>query len=310
MLDRVRFVDLPEWVPLWCREHLGAVPVDLLQHADHTSEVYALRLADDRDVVVKSRPDQNGREATCVEVQRVLADQGFPCPAPLTGVTVHDGNAIHAEEWRPGGEVLRGDDPATARRFATLLAELITLAADIEVGGAEPGAVAPPLPNPSWVRWDHDDFGRHASTRPLPADLVDAAGRIRERMSLSWLPRVLGHLDWESQNLRWKDGAAWAVHDWDSLGWASEAAIAGFACGAFASWGQPTLAPVASSAAFLDAYQAARRSFTDEETEVAWAASLWLAVHNARAEILADQPPIALTAFREQGEERLRRAGA
>jgi hypothetical protein len=303
MLDHVRFVDLPEWVPLWCRQHLGAVPVDLLQHADHTSEVYGLRLADGREVVVKSRPDQNGREATCVEVQRTLADQGFPCPAPLTGVTVHEGKAVHAERWRPGGEVLRGDDPATAGRFATLLAELVTLAADIEVGGVTPGAVAPPLPNPEWVRWDHDDFDFDAAGLP-------AAGRIRERLALSWLPPVLGHLDWESQNLRWKGDAPWAVHDWDSLGWASEAAIAGFACGAFASWGQPKLAPVASSEAFLTAYQEARRPFDDEEIEVAWAASLWLAVHNAGAEIRSGRRRVAFRAVGEQGAERLRRAGA
>jgi hypothetical protein len=320
MLDRVRFVSLPPWVPSWCRDHLGAEPVDLLHRADHMSEVYGLRLADGREVAVKSRPDQNGREATCVEVQRILADQGFPCAAPLTGVTVHDGMAIHAERWRPGGEMLRDDDPATARLFATLLAESVALAADIEVGGTAFGAVAPPLPNPEWVRWDHDDqpgpwpripyFEERASGRVLPDGLEDAAHRLRDRMMLSRLPRVLGHVDWESQNLRWKGTTPWAVHDWDSLAWASEAAIAGSACGAFASWGQPRLAPLASSEAFLSAYQVQRRPFTDEETEVAWAASLWLPLHNARAEVLMDKPPIALGAIREQGEARLRLAGA
>jgi hypothetical protein len=129
-------------------------------------------------------------------------------------------------------------------------------------------------------------------------------------MMLSRLPRVLGHADWESQNLRWKGTTGWAVHDWDSLAWASEPAIAGSACGAFVSWGQPTLAPLASSAAFLTAYQAARRPFTDEEMEVAWAASLWLPLHNARAEALMDMPPVALDAIRQQGEARLRLAGA
>jgi hypothetical protein len=284
------------------------------------SEVLGLRLADGRAVVIKPRPDQRGREATCVEVQRILATQGFPCATPLTGVTVHDGVAIHAEQWRPGGETLGGDDPATARRFADLLADLVTLAADIEVGGTAPGAVAPPLPNPEWVRWDHDDepgpwpriphFEERMAGRTLPDGVERTARRIRERMARSRLPRVLGHVDWESQNLRWHGTQPWAVHDWDSLAWMPEAAIAGAASGAFASVGQPTLAPLASSAAFLDAYQQARRPFTAEELEVAWAASLWLPLHNARAEALMEKPPVATAALREQAAERLRRAGS
>ena len=62
-----------------------------------------------------------------------------------------------------------------------------------------------------------------------------------------------------------------------------------------------------SSAAFLDAYG---RPLTDEELEIAWAASLWPALHNARGELLYAQPPVALAALQEQVEERLRLAGA
>ena len=150
----------------------------------------------------------------------------------------------------------------------------------------------------------------HLEGRSLPAGLEEAAFRLRERFAESRLPRVLGHVDWESQNLRWHGEQPWAVHDWDSLAWLPEAAIAGSAAGAFASSGQPTLAPIASSAAFLDAYQAGRRPFTEEEIEIAWAASLWLALHNARAEVLRDLPPVAQVAVTEQAEERLRLAGA
>jgi hypothetical protein len=102
----------------------------------------------------------------------------------------------------------------------------------------------------------------------------------------------------------------WAAHDWDSIASLPEAALAGFASGASASAETPTLVPVASSAAFLDAYQPDRRRFTPDEIEVAWAASLWLAVHNARAELLSGSPLVALRAVQEQGSERLRRAGA
>ncbi|HEY3010701.1 MAG TPA: hypothetical protein VGJ63_21945 [Micromonosporaceae bacterium] len=119
---------------------------------------------------------------------------------------------IDAEQWRPGGEMLRGDDAATAALFGTLLASLVALATDIDVGGSVPGAVLPPLPNPEWVRWDDDGPGPwpaipylddRAATRSLPGGVEDAAHRIRERMAPSRLPRVLGHADWETQNLRW-----------------------------------------------------------------------------------------------------------
>ena len=91
---------------------------------------------------------------------------------------------------------------------------------------------------------------------------------------------MLGHADFEAQNLRWHGPQVWAVHDWDRLAWQSEAALAGAASGAFASAGPPTLAPVESSAAFLAAYQHLRwRLFTTVEQEIAWAASLWMAAY-------------------------------
>jgi hypothetical protein len=122
---------------------------------------------------------------------------------------------------------------------------------------------------------------------------------------------VLGHADFEAQNLRWKGRDVWAVHDWDSLAWQPEAALVGAASGAFASAGPPTLAPVDSSAEFLAVYQTVRgRRFTHAETEVAWAASLWPAAHNARWEALHGAAPASGDALRAQAAERLRRAGA
>jgi hypothetical protein len=122
---------------------------------------------------------------------------------------------------------------------------------------------------------------------------------------------VLGHADFEAQNLRWHDGEIRSVDDWDSLAWQPEAALAGAACGTFASVSPPTLAPIGSSAAFLAAYQELRgRRFTGEEREIAWAASLWPAAHNARWEALHGDRPVCGEAVRTQAAERLRRANA
>ncbi|GAA3454724.1 hypothetical protein [Dactylosporangium matsuzakiense] len=118
--------------------------------------------------------------------------------------------------------------------------------------------------------------------------------------------------DFEAQNLRWYRGRPRTIHDWDSLAWQPEAALAGAASAAFArSSGPPTLPPVDSSAAFLVAYQDSRgRAFTAAEVEVAWAASVWPAAHNARWEVLHGRPPVCGDALRAQAAERLRLAGA
>ena len=156
-----------------------------------------------------------------------------------------------------------------------------------------------------WPAIDYPDDQGHDA---MPALVVDAAVRARRRLRATGLPCVLGHADFEAQNLRWHGDQVWAVHDWDSLAWQPVAALAGAASGAFASAGPPKLAPIESSEAFLGAYQDVRgHAFTAEEQEIAWAASLWMASYNLW-EGLGGTP--SLDAFRAQAAERLRRANA
>jgi Ser/Thr protein kinase RdoA (MazF antagonist) len=298
------------WLPAWCAQHLGSVPAEVLFERTSLSAVVGLRLADGREVVVKARED-DGRASSCVTAQGRLAERGFPCARPLTAVSVVGSQAVHAEECLPGGEILRGDSPDVARRYAAVFARLMAELAGIDV--------APPLPNPRWARWDHSDPGLWPSLgflderdqSAVPAYVVETAVRVRGRLLAAGLPCVLGHADFEAQNLRWHDGDIRAVHDWDSLAWQPEAALAGAASGAFASNTPPTLAPVESSAAVLAAYQDLRgRRFTAEEQEIAWAAGLWTAAHNARWEALHGDPPVSGEAVRTQAAERLRLANA
>jgi len=272
--------------------------------------VFGLRLAGGTDVVVKARAD-DGRAVSCVAAQARLAERGFPCARPLTPVVGVGPLAVHAEEFRPGGDVLHGDSPGIATRCAEVFARLMA-----ELAGV---TVAPPLPNPPWVRWDHADPGvwptmeflDNQDQSVVPAYVGETAERARGRILAAGLPCVLGHADFEAQNLRWHGREVWAVHDWDSLAWQPEAALAGAASGAFASDGPPTLAPVESSEAFLVAYQNLRgRWFTAVELEVAWAASVWMAAYNAREEALLGGIPVGRNALRAQAAERLRRANA
>ena len=302
--------DLPDWLPAWCVDQLGDSPVSVLFELRQISAVFGLRLAGGRDVVVKARED-DGRAGSCVAAQARLAERGFPCARPLTPVVGVGALAVHAEEFRPGGEVLHGDSPDVAVRYAAVFARLMAELADV--------TVAPPLPNPRWVRWDHTDSGvwpaidwlDNRDQGVVPAYVVDTAERARGRLLAAGLPCVLGHADFEAQNLRWHGQQVWAVHDWDSLAWQPEAALAGAASGSFASAGPPTLAPIESSEAFLVAYQDLRGClFTAVEQEIAWAASVWMAAYNAREEALHGHPPVCRDALRAQAAERLHRANA
>jgi hypothetical protein len=305
--------DLSEWLPAWCVDQLGNEPVDVLFELRSISAVFGLRLAGGRDVVVKARED-DGRAASCVAAQALLAERGFPCARPLTPPVGVGALAVHAEESLPGGEMLRGDSPDVAVRYAAVFAQLMA-----ELAELADVTVVPPLPNPRWVRWDHTDSGLwpaigfldERDQSVVPAYVVDTAEQARTRLLAADLPCVLGHADFEAHNLRWHDEDVWAVHDWDSLAWQPEAALVGAASGAFPKTGPATLPPIESSEAFLMAYQDLRgRRFTAEEQEIAWAASLWPAAHDVRWEALHGDPPVSCDAVRAQAAERLRRANA
>src|SRR5215218_147158 len=182
--------DLPDWLPAWCVDQLGDEPVSVLFELRQISAVFGLRLAGGRDVVVKARED-DGRAGSCVAAQARLAKRGFPCARPLTPAVGVGALAVHAEEYRPGGEVLHGDSSDVAARYAEVFARLMAELADV--------TVAPPLPNPRWVRWDHTDSGVSPAIRELddrdqgavPAYVVDTADRVRKRMLAADLPCVL-----------------------------------------------------------------------------------------------------------------------
>nr|BFE51234.1 hypothetical protein GCM10017745_46610 [Saccharothrix mutabilis subsp. capreolus] len=159
--------------------------------------------------------------------------------------------------------------------------------------------------------WPAIGFFDERDQSAVPGYVVDTAERARERLLAADVPRVLGHADFEAQNLRWHDGRVWAVHDWDSLAWQPEAALVGATSAVFPKIGPAVLPPVESSEAFLSAYQDLRgRRFSAEELEIAWAASLWPAAHDVRWEALHGDPPVSCDALRAQAAERLRRANA
>jgi hypothetical protein len=294
--------DLPPWVDGWCRTVLGAEPVEVLFRVAQLSEVVGVRLIDGREVVVKRRVDESGRAARCITAQRLLAEQGFPCPMPLTDVIVSEGVAVHAERFVAGGELETKDTPEAAARSGRLLADLVRRLAALDLD--------PPLPNPEWVRWDA--MPERETAEEVSAWIEETIRRVQAKLAGCDLPPVLGHADWEAQNMRWRHGVPLVVHDWDGLAWLPEAAIAGSAAGIFAIHGtQATLAPLESSQAFLHAYESERGvRFSPYETEIAWAASIWEALHNACNELLHNLPKVSYQRLKAERVERLARANA
>ncbi|WP_211481607.1 phosphotransferase [Arthrobacter alpinus] len=309
MVLRSMFVE----VEAWCFRVLGHGTLTSLRAEAGGQMSHQFRYDSDEQgtVAVKVRSDSADRISRCLQIQRIAADAGFPCARPLTRADLLEpGVVVSAETWLAGGEMRSGGEVSFAARSAKLLAGLM----EILESQSPTGLGAPP----PWMHWNPPTGGLWPTNPVVDAmnqDLVpghvhDIARSVSRRLAQGVLPLVVGHGDWESQNLRWQGDLPWAVHDWDSLVALPEAAIVGAASGAFASTATPTLSTIESSGNFIDAYQQARdRRFTDEEQEVAWAASLWPALHNARGESLFQSPPVALDALTCQAPERLQRAG-
>jgi hypothetical protein len=248
----------------------------------HLALVLGAQLSDGREVVIKVRP-QSPRLQGCAQVQRRLFEAGYPCPQPLAGPARLGGLVATAESFLPGGQQMPPvpDRPA---RFADALVGLVDLAPPVEaVSSLDP---PPPWawPDPGRLWPAPDDLEADLNDHPGPSWLDELAGDVRRRLLASALPSVVGHVDFESQNVRWSHGSLHVVHDWDSVAALPEPVIAGLAAAVFTADGRSlTDATVEETRGFLAAYQARRRvRWAPPETAVAWAAGLWVRAFNAK----------------------------
>jgi hypothetical protein len=298
----------------WCERWLGFPPSNILFATGHLSTVVGVQLPDGRQVVVKARPVPPARADVCAEVQASLSAIGFPCPMPLTGPRPLGALTATAETYLPGGEILPAGAELTVTS-ARALARLVAL--------TPPARTVPELdPPPPWAWPQHqqgriwprpDDLDTDLNAYPGPGWLDALGDRIRHHFAhtaTSPYPPVVGHVDWEAQNLRWAgDGSLHAVHDWDSLAIQPEEVIAGLAAAVHTADGRPgTEATTEQAHRFLTSYQQARgRTFTPHEIQTAWAAGLWVRAFNAKKAALDPHTagPI-LNRLADEAAERLR----
>ncbi len=307
MSPRPNSVD-PGRLAQWCVEHLGSPPADEIFRSGYLSAVIGLRLADDREVVVKVRPD-SPRIAACVEVQRRMFRAGYPCPRPLTGAVPFGDDVATAEAYVPGGAMLPSADHA-AVAFAEAFARLIRLA-------PRPAEVSTLDPAPSWAAWNHAGDGLWPRPEDPDVNLNEVAGaewiddagrRARDRLRAGGSEAVIGHCDWLAGNLRWNEDALLVVHDWDSVTADSEAVLVGFAAALYSTVSANELATVEDTERFLLAYCRARgREFSVGELQRSWAAGVWTRAYDAKYQHAVGQPITSLS--ENEARERLLRAG-
>ena len=254
----------------WCRSVLGAAPARTIFQRAHLSDVLGFELGDGRQVVIKVRPGPPRLEAVTA-IQRHVARQGFPCPNVLAGPLPLGDRVATAEEYISR----RGDaeGPPLPAPMAQLLAELMSCLPPVD-------DAADLSPAPPWVGWDHpsaqlwpwpDDLDVDLNDHLGPDWLDGTAARIRQRMQADTGPAVIGHVDWEANNVACEDGVPVVVHDWDSLAVRIEAAIAGAAAAVFPALGTTVAATGEQTGTFLDAYREARPTHwrADSEDELA-----------------------------------------
>jgi Phosphotransferase enzyme family len=305
MPSRVRAVDSAR-LARWCTEHLGSPPAGEIFRSGFLSAVIGLRLADDRTVVVKVRPD-SPRIAGCVEVHRRMFQAGYPCPEPLTGAIPFGPDVATAEAYVPGGAALPSTDHAGV--FAEAFARLIRLA-------PRPTEVPTLDPAPSWAAWDHAEDGLWPRPEDPDVNLNEVAGpewiddagrRARDRLRAGETEVVIGHCDWLAGNLRWNGDELYVVHDWDSTIADGEAVLVGFAAALYPAVGADGPATVADTERFLVAYCDARdQELSADELERAWAAGVWTRASDAKLQHVVGAPITSL--YESEAHERLRRA--
>lgn len=277
-------------VDSWCRRHFSAGVGAVLFCEGYLSTVLGVELASGQRVVVKVRPRAE-RLYGCAAVHERLYARGFPCPEPLLGVEPLDDELVASAEALVTGGADQPDSGRSPIPFATALARLVALAPSPH----EVPSLEPRLP------WTAPDLGS-AQLWPAPANVdldlnacdgwpwIDEAGRAaKRRLAESTFPAVVGHGDWYTRNLRWKEDELHVAWDWDSVIAASEAAIAGVAAVTylFGLAGSNTEATVEESQAFLDAYQGVRGRFDGDQLAEAWAAALWNRSFNAKLRAVA-----------------------
>lgn len=300
--------------------YLGSGLQDVIFTGGRLKPVVGVRLLDGRNVVFKlydQKADWAKLTAT-YEVQKFLFNNDYPCPRPVREPITLAGRFIMVEEYVQKGIAGKPHEPSYRRSMAKSLADQIFLMRRLP----QQHTLRKPDPwmdyhNTSlWPR-PHDSAFDFESTSE-GAEWIDKMAAEAKQILLE--PNddqfVIGHGDWESQNMRFENSKVAVVWDWDSLVLEREEVIAGVASGIFTAQGDPDFsdAPEPSeSSQYLDEYsEFANFQWNTKKRRRAGAAATWVISYNARCEHSiatgdsdTSESPY-LSALRQYGNEYLR----
>lgn len=299
-------------VAAWLDQHVHrrlALGVRMVRfRTGRLAAVYGLQLTNGIAIVAKVYRGgvELERLGAAVACQRVLADAGYPCPAPLDGPVAVNGRVVCLETLLDRGE--RGDAHAAATRdaMARALADQIRLVRSVpELLHVQADLLRTP---PAWAAYEHGPWPTphdpifDFTTTPDGFEWLDhVAQQAAEILGPRRPPDAIGHSDWVCQNLRFTHArvsqngpdepvAVSAAYDWDSLVAESEPVLVGIVAGAYTEGSRagadaPTPQEVV---AFLTDYEAHRHApFSARDQTAATAAATWVLAYNARCGLSA-----------------------
>lgn len=284
--------DVERELARFCRDELGAAPVEAVFYEASVGSVSGLLLDDGRCVVVKGHWLRPADElAACAEVQTELADRGYPCPRPLLGPHPLGRGYGTVEELVDDGDRRDAHEPPIRRALAAGLARLVALGQQLGDPSLPVRTAAGRLADSLWPV-PHSRLFDFDRTRRGTEWIDQLAARALERLRPACEPSVVGHLDWTTKHCRFRGDSLRVVYDWDSLGLAPEPELVGYAaCHFTTTWylDVPLIPTPDEARAFVADYEAARgRAFTSDERGVVGAAAAYGLAYGARCESCAD----------------------
>lgn len=248
-------------------------------------------LKDGRRIVLKAHPPKRSLDflSAIVQVQRYLADQGYPCPRPLLPPRPLVNGHATVEDLIDEGVYTDAHDPLIRRSLAEALDWLIKLTRRPEtIPNLQLSALDLRLPtNQLWPIPHSNIFDFEATT--AGAEWIDDLARQAKAIRSGGAgDLVIGHTDWSVKHFRYIDGKVRVIYDWDSLALDKEPAIVGDAARYFTYTEAFNVRPLPTreeAHAFVREYEAARgKPFSADELKTLAATVTYGLAYGARCE--------------------------
>jgi hypothetical protein len=203
----------------FCERELGSKVAGARFYRVSVACVAGLDLEDGRAVVLKAQRGDRREEylAACAEFRTMLADEGFPCPRPITGPRRAGPAWVTAEALSEAGAHADAHDPRVRRAIAGALARIEEISRRFPAPERFGRAWFAGLPEGRIFPRPHSPFFDFEATRAGAEWIEGIAAEARAARRRAEGERAVGHFDFRVEHLRFEGGQIVASYDWDSL---------------------------------------------------------------------------------------------